>query len=90
MNPAGLRVCGVRRCKRDPRQKSEAERGGVGTSRLAKTLGVLALLIPRIPFKVKEFVYFGFGITLISASIAYFPVIPRRIRSQVIALVSNF
>ena len=41
---------------------------------IAKTLGVLALLIPRIPFKVKEFAYFGFGITLISASIAHFSV----------------
>lgn len=38
----------------------------------AKILGVLALLIPSIPFKVKEFAYFGFGITLISASIAHF------------------
>ena len=38
---------------------------------IAKTLGVLALLIPRIPFKVKEFAYFGFAITLISASIAH-------------------
>lgn len=38
----------------------------------AKILGVLALLIPRVPFKVKEFAYFGFGITLFSASIAHF------------------
>lgn len=38
----------------------------------AKILGVLALLIPSIPFKIKEFAYFGFGITLISASIAHF------------------
>ena len=38
----------------------------------AKILGVLALLIPSVPFKVKEFAYFGFGITLISASIAHF------------------
>ena len=37
----------------------------------AKILGVLALLIPSVPFKVKEFAYFGFGITLISASIAH-------------------
>jgi hypothetical protein len=41
---------------------------------VAKALGVLAILIPRIPFKVKEFAYFGFGVTLISASIAHFSV----------------
>jgi hypothetical protein len=38
----------------------------------AKILGVLALLIPNIPFKIKEFAYFGFGITLVSAAIAHF------------------
>ena len=38
----------------------------------AKILGVLALLIPNVPFKIKEFAYFGFGITLLSASIAHF------------------
>ena len=38
----------------------------------AKILGVLALLIPSVPFKVKEFAYFGFGTTLISAGIAHF------------------
>jgi hypothetical protein len=37
----------------------------------AKILGVLALLIPKVPFKVKEFAYFGFGITLFSAGIAH-------------------
>src|SRR6266566_1134500 len=41
---------------------------------LAKALGVLAVLIPGVPRKVKEFAYFGFGITLISASIAHFAV----------------
>jgi hypothetical protein len=35
-------------------------------------LGVLALLMPSVPFQVKEFAYFGFGITLISAGIAHF------------------
>jgi hypothetical protein len=35
-------------------------------------LGVLALLIPGIPARIKEFAYFGFGITLMSASIAHF------------------
>jgi Zn-dependent protease with chaperone function len=39
---------------------------------IAKTLGVLALLIPGIPIKIKEFAYFGFAITLISASFAHF------------------
>jgi hypothetical protein len=39
---------------------------------VAKILGVLALVIPAVPFKVKEFAYFGFAITLISASIAHF------------------
>jgi hypothetical protein len=33
---------------------------------------VLALLMPSVPIKIKEFAYFGFGITLISASIAHF------------------
>jgi len=40
----------------------------------AKALGVLAMLIPGVPTKVKEFAYFGFGITLVSASIAHFSV----------------
>src|SRR3954453_13182100 len=39
---------------------------------IAKILGVLALLIPAVPFKVKEFAYAGFAITLVSASIAHF------------------
>jgi hypothetical protein len=38
----------------------------------AKILGVLALLIPGVPAKIKEFAYFGFAITLVSASIAHF------------------
>jgi len=37
----------------------------------AKTLGLLALLIPSVPFKIKEFAYFGFAITLTSAIIAH-------------------
>jgi hypothetical protein len=39
---------------------------------VAKILGVLALLIPNIPTKAKEFGCFGFAITLVSASIAHF------------------
>jgi hypothetical protein len=30
--------------------------------------------VPAVPRKVKEFAYFGFGITLVSASIAHFSV----------------
>jgi hypothetical protein len=40
----------------------------------AKALGVLALLVPGVPRKAKEFAYFGFGITLVSASIAHYSV----------------
>jgi hypothetical protein len=39
---------------------------------VAKILGVLALLIPTTPRKIKDFAYSGFAITLISASIAHF------------------
>ena len=38
---------------------------------IAKLLGSIALLLTIIPRKLKEFVYFGFCITLISASIAH-------------------
>jgi DoxX-like family len=40
----------------------------------AKVLGVLALLLPGVPRKVREFAYAGFAITLISAAIAHFSV----------------
>jgi hypothetical protein len=39
---------------------------------VAKVLGIVALLLPGVPLKLKEFAYFGFGITLVSASIAHF------------------
>jgi len=39
---------------------------------VAKILGLAALLIPGVPAKIKEFAYFGFGITLVSAAIAHF------------------
>jgi hypothetical protein len=39
---------------------------------VAKALGVLALLVPIVPLRVKEFAYFGFAITLVSASTAHF------------------
>jgi len=32
-----------------------------------KILGVLALVIPQVPFKIKEWAYAGFGIVFISA-----------------------
>lgn len=38
---------------------------------VAKTLGVLALLIPGVPPRLKEFAYFGFAITLLSTPIAH-------------------
>jgi hypothetical protein len=38
---------------------------------VAKGLGALALLIPAVPSKVKEFAYFGFGLTFVSADIAH-------------------
>jgi hypothetical protein len=41
---------------------------------VAKTFGVLALLIPSVPPRIKEFAYFGFGITLLSAAIAHYAV----------------
>ena len=40
----------------------------------AKVLGLAALLVPGVPRKIREFAYFGFGITLVSASIAHFSV----------------
>jgi hypothetical protein len=40
----------------------------------AKIFGLLALLVPSVPRRVKEFAYFGFGITLVSAAIAHFSV----------------
>jgi hypothetical protein len=39
---------------------------------VAKILGVLAIVTPAVPFKVKEFAYAGFAITLVSAAIAHF------------------
>ncbi len=40
----------------------------------AKVLGVLALLLPGLPRRVREFAYAGFAITLVSAAIAHFSV----------------
>jgi hypothetical protein len=38
---------------------------------IAKILGAVALLIPQVPARVKEWAYAGFGITFISAAIAH-------------------
>ena len=37
-----------------------------------KILGLIVLLIPQIPIRIKEWAYVGFGIVLISASVAHF------------------
>jgi len=37
----------------------------------AKILGLIAFLVPGVPFKLKEFAYFGFALTFASASIAH-------------------
>jgi len=46
---------------------------------IAKALGVMALLVPSVSAKIKEFAYFGFAITLISASFAHFSSVDARI-----------
>lgn len=38
---------------------------------IAKIIGVLILLIPQIPSRLKEWAYAGFGITLISGFVAH-------------------
>jgi len=39
---------------------------------LAKLLGAVALLVPAVPFKIKEFAYAGTAITFVSASFAHY------------------
>jgi hypothetical protein len=39
---------------------------------IAKNFGVLILIIPQVPPRLKEWAYVGFGITLISGAIAHF------------------
>ena len=41
---------------------------------VAKVLGVLALLLPFVPARLKEWAYAGFAINLVSALIAHFSV----------------
>lgn len=38
---------------------------------IAKILGALVLMIPMVPDRIKEFAYFGFGLTLVSAPVAH-------------------
>lgn len=38
---------------------------------IAKIGGALALLLPFVPVKIKEFAYAGFAITLVSATVAH-------------------
>lgn len=38
---------------------------------IAKIIGVLALVLPMIPIKIKDAAYAGFGIVLVSASVAH-------------------
>lgn len=40
----------------------------------AKVLGVLALLVPQVPPRVKEWAYAGFFINLVSALVAHFSI----------------
>jgi hypothetical protein len=41
---------------------------------VAKILGVLALLLPFVPARLKEWAYAGFAINLVSALIAHFSI----------------
>jgi hypothetical protein len=41
---------------------------------VAKFLGVIALLVPAVPHRIREIAYVGFGITLISAAVAHYSV----------------
>jgi hypothetical protein len=43
----------------------------------AKVLGVLALLVPMVPARLKEWAYAGFAINLVSALIAHFSIHDR-------------
>ena len=38
---------------------------------VAKILGVLALTVPATPDRLKEFAYFGFALTIVSACVAH-------------------
>jgi hypothetical protein len=38
---------------------------------VAKVLGLAAVLVPRVPLRIKDWAYAGYGIVLISASLAH-------------------
>ena len=38
---------------------------------VAKIIGLVVLLVPQVPLRIKEWAYAGFGIVVISASIAH-------------------
>ncbi len=38
---------------------------------VAKLLGVVALIVPATPARLKEFAYFGFALTIVSACVAH-------------------
>ncbi|UJR81000.1 DoxX family protein [Sandaracinus amylolyticus] len=38
---------------------------------VAKLLGVVALVLPSTPSVIRQFAYFGFGLTIVSADIAH-------------------
>lgn len=39
---------------------------------IAKILGLIVLVLPRVPLRIREWAYAGFGITLITACIAHY------------------
>ncbi|TGK81846.1 DoxX family protein [Leptospira noumeaensis] len=41
---------------------------------IAKLLGAIVLIVPKVPIRLKEWAYVGFGITYISAAIAHLQV----------------
>lgn len=38
---------------------------------IAKIIGLIVLLLPQVPLRIKEWAYAGFGIVVISASLAH-------------------
>ena len=46
-----------------------------------KILGLIVLLLPQFPLRMKEWAYAGFGITLISACIAHYHIGESLLRS---------
>ncbi|WP_428664301.1 DoxX family protein [Runella sp.] len=61
-----------------------------------KVVGIIVLLLPQFPVRVKDWAYAGFGITLISASVAHYSSGAGLLRSLdpmiffVLLAISNF